>query len=273
MLTGLPAGVGRLVRPLRRFAFIFIGLAALVTAAACSGASGASRTATPAAPAPTSATPASTARTATAPVSSSTASAPASGAPDLSVFRNFIYPIKGACLPSGDQLMPNAPRPYRDGVHEGIDFYGSDSCTTVEKGTPVLAAKDGVVIRADRDYTELTQAQLDAANQRIADGYPNDFAVLDLFRGRQVWIDHGNGIVTRYAHLSGVADGVEVGAKVVQGQTIAFVGESGTPESITNPGTENHLQFELRTGDSYLGEGLPPDEVRALYENLFKPLP
>lgn len=228
-----------------------ISIAVLAIAGACTGASGASRTATPDAPSPT----------ATA------------AAPDLTVFRSFIYPIRGACLPASDRLMPNAPREYRGGIHEGVDFYGSDNCTTIEKGTPVMAAKDGVVIRADHDYHDLTQAELDAADQRIADGHANDFDVLDRFRGRQVWVDHGHGIVTRYAHLSGIAAGIQVGSRVAQGETIAFVGESGTPESLSSPGTELHLHFELRVGDRFLGQGLPPDEVRALYTNLFEPLP
>ena len=49
----------------------------------------------------------------------------------------------------------------------------------------------------------------------------------------------------------------------------AFAGESGTPESVTDPGTEAHLHFEIRVGDSYLGKGLPPDEVRQLYLQAF----
>jgi murein DD-endopeptidase MepM/ murein hydrolase activator NlpD len=194
-------------------------------------------------------------------------------APDLTVFRNFIYPLRDACLPSSDRLMPNAPREYRNGIHEGVDFYQSDNCTAIEMGTPVTATKDGVVIRADLDYHDLTQAELDAADQRIADGPANDFDVIDLFRGRQVWVDHGDGIVTRYAHLSGIADGVRAGTRVAQGETIAFVGDSGTPESLSSPGTEAHLHFEVRVGERFLGEGLLPDEVRQIYTNLFEPLP
>lgn len=194
-------------------------------------------------------------------------------APDLTVFRNFIYPIAGACLPSSDNLMPNARREYRGGVHEGVDFYGSDNCTTIEKGTPVLAAKDGTVIRADHDYHPLTQQELDAADAKIAAGHANDPDVLDLFRGRQVWVDHGRGIITRYAHLASIPDNIQKGTRVVQGETIGAVGDSGTPESLSAPDTENHLHWEVRTGDTYLGAGLPPDEVRAIYEKLFEPLP
>ena len=235
--------------PLRR-ASLALPLILLTLLASCNGASGSSATRTPTI------------------VPATATSAP----PDLTVFTNFIYPIKGACLPKTDVLMPNAPREYRGGVHEGIDFYDYDNCAKITKGTPIVAVKDGVVIRADHGYHPLTQAELDAADQRITDGHPNDFDVLDLFRGRQVWVDHGKGIITRYAHTSAIPDNIEVGAKVAQGEVIAFVGDSGTPESISNPDTEEHVHFELRAGDSFLGQGLPPDEVRALYERLFAPL-
>lgn len=193
--------------------------------------------------------------------------------PDLTVFRNFIFPIAGACLPSGDQLMPNAPREYRGGVHEGVDLYAHDNCTEIVKDTPAIAAKDGVVIRADHDYHDLTADELAAADEKIAAGRANDFEVIDLFRGRQVWIDHGKGIVTRYAHLAGIPKEITEGTHVVQGQTVAFIGDSGTPESLSSPGAEIHLHWELRAGDAFLGHGLAPDDVRALYTMLFQPLP
>jgi murein DD-endopeptidase MepM/ murein hydrolase activator NlpD len=194
--------------------------------------------------------------------------------PDIAtIFHNFLYPVAGACLPESDNLMPNALREYRSGVHEGVDFYDLDNCTKIEAGTAVLAAKDGVVVRADLEYHDLTPEELEAANVRIANGEAEAFEVVDLFRGRQVWIDHGNGVVTRYAHLSGIADGVREGARVAQGQTVAYVGDSGTPESLSNPGSETHLHWEVRVGDSYLGKDLPEDEVRALYLGLFQPVP
>lgn len=180
--------------------------------------------------------------------------------------RGFVFPIQGGCLPRGDQLMPNASRPYRNGVHEGIDFYDSDNCVRITRGTPVVAAKAGRVVRADLDYTDLTQAEL---NQLLAN--PNTEEALDKFRGRQVWIDHGNGVVTRYAHLGGIAPGISAGVQVAQGQVIAYVGESGTPESVTAPGTEYHLHFEVRVLDSFLGKGESPAQVRAMYQRLFSP--
>jgi murein DD-endopeptidase MepM/ murein hydrolase activator NlpD len=191
----------------------------------------------------------------------------------------FAFPIAGACLPKGDQLMPNAARTYRNGIHEGVDFYAVDNCTAITRGTPVLAVKAGRVIRADLAYRDPTQAEINAYLSN-----PNTETSLDQFRGRQVWIDHGSGVVSRYAHLSAIAPGIGVGVSVTQGQLIAGVGESGTPESITNPGTEYHLHFEIRLGAgcvaataestvscSFLGKDQPPAEVRRLYTAAFIP--
>lgn len=183
----------------------------------------------------------------------------------------FAYPIVGACLPESDDLMPGAPRAYRQGVHEGVDFYESDSCTAIGWGTEVLAARAGTVVRADWAYQDLSGDTLAQLFDRVEGGESEDPAVKDAFRGRQVWIEHGDGVVTRYAHLSGVADGISIGAKVGQGAIIGYVGESGTPESLTAPGTQVHLHFEIRTGDSYLGQGLSPGEVRQLYWQAFSP--
>jgi murein DD-endopeptidase MepM/ murein hydrolase activator NlpD len=206
------------------------------------------------------------------PIASPQVQAPANGngAPAATaavpVLRGFVYPVAGACLPKSDQLLPNATRSYRNGIHEGVDFYGVDNCTPIGKGTEVLAAKAGRVIRADLSYTDLTPSELAAYTAN-----PNTEEALDKFRGRQVWIDHGGGVVTRYAHLGGIAPGIAVGALVSAGQLIAFVGESGTPESLTTPGSEYHLHFEVRVGDSFLGKGLSPAEVRRLYQELFSP--
>ena len=61
--------------------------------------------------------------------------------------------------------------------------------------------------------------------------------------------------------------------RVLQGQAVGLIGDSGTPESISNPDSEIHLHWEVRVGDGFLGQGLPPDEVRELYEGLFEPAP
>lgn len=87
-------------------------------------------------------------------------------------------------------------------MHEGVDF-------TADVGTPIRAAAAGVVVNVEHHP-----------------GYGN---VLD--------IDHGNDLVTRYAHCSKIV--VQPGALVKRGQVIAEVGSTGRS---TGP----HLHFEVR---------------------------
>ncbi len=86
--------------------------------------------------------------------------------------------------------------------HEGIDFAGAE-------GTPILAAAGGVVI-----YSDYHAAY-----------------------GNMVEIDHGNELVTRYAHASRRL--VNVGDMVQRGVRIAEVGRTGRA-------TGTHLHFEVR---------------------------
>jgi murein DD-endopeptidase MepM/ murein hydrolase activator NlpD len=179
---------------------------------------------------------------------------------------HLIMPLAGACLTPVDEQMPNSLREYRSGIHEGVDFFTSYACIDVPKDAPALAVADGTIIRADHDYRELTLQQIAALeSESAALGYTSE-GTLDKFRGRQVWIDHGNGIVTRYAHLDGIPPDTVVGKRAKQGDTIGYVGDSGTPGSASNPDFEIHLHFEIRVGDSYLGAGLNPEETRAVYE-------
>ncbi len=90
--------------------------------------------------------------------------------------------------------------------HSGVDI----SC---RYGEPVLAPADGTVTYAD-----------------FYNGY-----------GRMLQIDHGNGISTRYGHLSGFA--VADGQSVRRGEVIAYVGLSGRS---TGP----HLHYEVRIHDT-----------------------
>ncbi len=187
------------------------------------------------------------------------------------VIHGFRFPIEGACLPSWDGLMPNAPREYRSGIHEGIDFYDGYNCVSIPRGTPVLAAKTGVVIRADHDYQDIRAEEMDALLARTQQQGYTDPAALDRLRGCQVWVEHGNGIATRYAHLLAVDEAIQEGMVVEAGQVLGYVGNSGTPEGITDPNLENHLHFEIRVGPTYLGQGLSPAETRRLCEKAFSP--
>lgn len=70
--------------------------------------------------------------------------------------------------------------------------------------------------------------------------------------GNRIDLDHGNGLVTRYCHLSRFA--VDAGTQVARGQTIGYVGSTG---DATGP----HLHFEVRKNGvavdpmPYLGGG------------------
>lgn len=188
---------------------------------------------------------------------------------DARIPRPFVWPVQGGCLPQTDALLPNAPRTYRNGVHEGLDFYPGSSCAVVQFGTPVKAMYPGTVVRADLDYQDITPQQVrDLAALTARQGF-SDPTTLDTYRGRQVWVDHGGSVATRYCHLSSITPGIRAGAQVKAGQQLGGVGESGTPEFITAPGTEMHLHAEVRIGDTFLGEGVEPSVVRSLYLQLF----
>lgn len=168
----------------------------------------------------------------------------------------FAIPVGGLDLPDEEQYLPNSPRDYRAGYHEGIDF-------PADAGTPVLAAKVGTIVRVDTEFIDWTadeqQAAFDAAS---ALGY-TPTATLDRTRGRQVWIDHGGGIVTRYAHLSEV-EPLRPGDQVTQGQAIGAVGSSGYQEG--GP----HLHFEIRVGDDFYGDGLALPQLRYAISAAFR---
>ena len=188
---------------------------------------------------------------------------------ETSVFNDLVMPINGACLPEIPSLLPNAPRRYRAGIHEGIDFYDGYVCAPVRKGTEVVAVGSGVVIRADHDFVEMTTEQVGQLLRRSQEmGYTEE-EDLDRFRGRQVWVDHGEGIVSRYAHLMTVESGIEAGEEVVGGEVIGTVGNSGTPGGVLGPDSDIHLHFEIRIGQSYLGEGLAYKDLLEELKGMF----
>ncbi|WP_041420897.1 M23 family metallopeptidase [Sideroxydans lithotrophicus] len=90
----------------------------------------------------------------------------------------------------------------KNAMHEGVDYM-------VPEGTPIHASASGMVV--------------------YADAHPE--------YGNMVEIDHGNQVVTRYAHASKLL--VKVGQMVKRGQEIALSGSTGRS---TGP----HLHFEVR---------------------------
>ncbi len=188
----------------------------------------------------------------------------------LQALRGLSVPLLGTTVTTRDFQMPGAPRHYRLGVHEGIDFYGSTVGVPVDNRTPVRSVADGTVIRALVDYQPLTAAQADAwSAQSLSLGYTPP-EVLDGYRGMQVWIDHGDGLVSRYAHLSSIEPGIAEGATVTQGQVIATVGNSGTPSSLRSETYDVHLHLELWVGDHFVGQFLRPIEAREWLEKILR---
>jgi murein DD-endopeptidase MepM/ murein hydrolase activator NlpD len=100
--------------------------------------------------------------------------------------------------------------------HSGVDIAN-------HIGTPILAADSGRVIVAG--WTDNT-------------GY-----------GNRVMIDHGNGYVTLYGHMSQI--NVQVGQTVKRGDVIGLMGSTGRS---TGP----HCHFEVRVG------GVPQDPMHYL---------
>ncbi len=90
-------------------------------------------------------------------------------------------------------------------LHSGIDFKGAH-------GSSILAAAQGKVVYAG-----------------VKSGY-----------GNCVEVSHGNGLVTRYAHLSSI--GVRPGQKVDKGERLGGMGSTGRS-------TGTHLHFEVRHND------------------------
>lgn len=167
----------------------------------------------------------------------------------------FATPV-GYSLPTEAELLPGSARDYRGGFHEGIDF-------PLAFGMPVAAAKAGRIVRIDSDYLEWSvEEQLKAEDDAYHLGFTPE-RTLDKLRGRQVWIDHGHGVVTRYAHLQSV-ELFSVGSIVEQGTVIGHVGNSGTKAG-------PHLHIEIRVGESYLGDGLSGDELLLVLQRAFTP--
>ena len=137
---------------------------------------------------------------------------PSFAALEGALFRMEVLERTLVAVPSGnpaDVLMMSSGFGYRSdpftgagAMHAGLDFRGPI-------GTPILAAAPG---------------RVSFVGQKS--GY-----------GNVVEVDHGQGILTRYAHLSGFTS--TVGAQVSAGQQIAKMGSTGRS-------TGSHLHFEVR---------------------------
>ena len=110
----------------------------------------------------------------------------------------MLWPIPSppspAEIPAGYRF--GAPRPYRNGIHEGLDMG--------REGDPILAAESGVVTFA---------------------GWSKGYG------GLMIFIKHAGGWQTRYMHLKTGSILVKKGQKVSAGQRIGTVGYTGIKRS------------------------------------------
>ncbi len=113
-------------------------------------------------------------------------------------------PLNFTRISSGFSLNRKHPVLNTIRAHKGVDY-------AAPTGTPVKTAGDGTIVSVGNNG-----------------GY-----------GRTVVIKHGSEYTTLYAHLSKYAKGLKKGMRVEQGQTIAYVGQSGLA---TGP----HLHYEFR---------------------------
>ena len=181
----------------------------------------------------------------------------------------YVVPVVGATISSRHTHLPGARRAYRNGTHEGFDFYGGVVSVPIDYGTPIHAVANGRIIRADKDYVEMT---IDEYNEIIATAkgsLSTPIDILDKLRGRQVWIEHPGGFVSRYAHLSGIPDAIDVGVDVIQGAVIGETGNSGTLEAAQGTKDGPHPHVEIWNKTVYLGDGLEPAQIYKLARQVF----
>jgi murein DD-endopeptidase MepM/ murein hydrolase activator NlpD len=181
----------------------------------------------------------------------------------------YTVPVEGATISSRPVHWPGAPRAYRNGTHEGFDFYGGAVAVPVEFGTPIRAVASGTVIRSDLGYVEMT---LDEYNQVIEvskRSLNTPPELLDKLRGRQVWVEHPGGYISRYAHLSAIPATLTVNSRIKQGDVVGETGNSGTLEAANKTQDDPHPHVEIWKGDSYLGHGLDTQQIYALAKQVF----
>lgn len=116
------------------------------------------------------------------------------------------------------------------GSHKHNDTYAWDF--RMPEGTPIVAAKDGVVRMARGDSTE--------------GGCDEKFAP----KANYVVVSHGDGLETQYLHFSAVV--VKPGEEVKQGQLIGFSGATGW-----SCGPHLHFKVAKQTGRGWNNPSVP----------------
>ncbi len=126
------------------------------------------------------------------------------------LYYNPLIVVNGIILasaPANDVCMTSGFGPRNGRTHKGIDLQSRPAGT-------IYSAGPGII----REVSTLT-------------GF-----------GKQVLIDHGSGVYTRYAHLASFAPALAPGQRIGFGQPLGMMGQTGNATAI-------HVHYEILTGN------------------------
>ena len=168
------------------------------------------------------------------------------------------------------ESLPNSPREYRTGTHQGIDFI------CMRRGREAVVPMPGRVLVAVGDYVDPTPAERSAVLSIAEQAGSTPPWTLAMMYGNFVVLDHGvidgvGHVVSVHAHFESLDDAITPGVMVEAGQRLGEIGNKGT--NAASQGTERpqsiHLHWELYVDDLYLGAGLGFSDTREIYRTLF----
>lgn len=180
-------------------------------------------------------------------------------------------PIKEAQVSTIPSHLPGAKRPYRNGYHEGLDWYDFASGGDISFDTPIYGMAKGIVVRADHNYEEYASPEVRNTDLKFTSslGETPEY-IFDRLRGRQVWVQYPNGVMSRFAHLSDIPEDIRVGQEIDENTIIGYVGNSGTSGAVDQDETELHLHQDLLIYGELFWKPLDQDEVLNVLKSIFK---